>query len=326
MQLAKTIEDFMAGYFSTRGRSEKTKAAYGTDLAQLRGDFGADKPLNEIDADALEQWAREMRSRGYAPVSIRRKFATIRVFFKYWIRKGDLDKSPLWNIRLDLEPQRLLPRSLTASDMQRLIAQVWSDVELMSPTLLSPRDPRFLALRNVALIEILFATGMRVGELVSLGIRDWHDDESLFVVMGKGRRQRLALIPDERSRTAVKTYLLQRMAMNLGQEGLFVNPSGKRLSSQGAARVVVAAAKSANIEIRVTPHMIRHTVATLLLRCGADIRIVQEVLGHASIATTQRYTYVSKEHLFSTLRIHHPNNYLKFEFQARSKQLVLPLY
>ncbi len=316
MQLEQAVETFMAGYFSTCKRSVKTYAAYRTDLVQLEHHFGASTPIQMISADCLERWAQEMCSRGYAAVSVRRKFATVRVLFAYWVRRGFLDTSPLWRIRLDLGRERLLPRSLTISDMKRLIEQAWRGVDFASRDLLGLRDPRFLSVRNVAMVEILFATGIRAGELVSLGVRDWREDDSAFVVMGKGSRQRLAVMPDDRSRRAVKMYLFDRMTTDLGHDWLFVNASGKKISPQSVTRVIARLAQDAGCEARVTSHMIRHTVATLLLRYGADIRVVQEVLGHASIATTQRYTYISKEHLLSTLHVCHPNYHLNIELPS----------
>jgi integrase/recombinase XerC len=132
-------------------------------------------------------------------------------------------------------------------------------------------------------------------------------------------------MPDERSQGAVKLYLFHRMAMSLKHDGLLVNAWGRRLSPQGAARIIAGLAQQAGLERRVTPHMIRHTVATLLLRCGVDIRVVQEVLGHASIATTQLYTYVSKEHLLSTLHARHPNKHLDIEMPLHAIEGQLPL-
>jgi site-specific recombinase XerD len=195
--------------------------------------------------------------------------------------------------------------------------ELWRDLELVSSSpLKNPADSRFLHVRNAAALEILFATGMRVGELVSLTLQDWREDERTFVVRGKGSRQRLAFLPDDRSLKAVHLYLKHRRALDIGHDALFVNFAGNQLSTQGVARIVAETATAAKVTQRVTPHMIRHTVATLLLRFGADIRIVQEVLGHASIATTQRYTHVSKEHLFSVLRDRHPNHHLKIDWPA----------
>jgi site-specific recombinase XerD len=227
---------------------------------------------------------------------------------------------------MDLGRQRLLPRSLTEADVKSLIEYMWRDVDCTKATPPSPRDSRFLAIRNVAMIEILFATGIRVGELASLTCQDWREDEASFLITGKGLRQRVALLPDQRSQRAIRTYLKHRATLSLGHDSLLVNAAGRKLSSQGIARTITLAAKNCGIKARVTPHMIRHTVATLLLRCGADIRIVQEVLGHASIITTQRYTYVSKEHLTSTLKTLHPNHHINIELPGPADaQLLLPL-
>jgi site-specific recombinase XerD len=210
---------------------------------------------------------------------------------------------------LDLVRERILPKSLAPADAKRFIEQAWQRIETVTS---APRklDRRFLRLRDVAALETLFATGMRVGELVKLTFPDWREDERTFVVRGKGARQRLAFLPDDRSLKAFRLYIEQRRSVDLGHEWVFVNATGKQLSTQGVSRVVTETAKAAGVDRRVTPHMIRHTVATLLLRYGADIRIVQEVLGHASIATTQRYTHVSKEHLLSALQARHPNYHL----------------
>ena len=325
MQVEQAVEGFLSGYFSTCKRSAKTLAAYRIDLSQFQRRFGSHQFLKTLKADHLEHWATELRNTGYAPVSIRRKFATARVFFSYWVRKGVLEVSPLWKIRLDLGRQRVLPRSVSASDAKRMIEGMWGHVPCFAPALPSARDPRFLAFRDLVALEILFATGMRVGELASLRCADWLQDDDAFLVRGKGLRERLAFLPDERSKQALNMYMRHRSAMDLGHDGLLVNASGRQISTQGIARIITSAAKRSQLGNRVTPHMIRHTVATLLLRCGADIRVVQEVLGHASITTTQRYTYVSKEHLRSTLQATHPNYHLSVEVRhAPGAQLNLP--
>jgi len=305
MTLSDATEGFLNGYFSTCRRSDKTRTAYGIDLAQLQSYLGA-QDIALITPNQLEAWARELQSQGYASASIRRKFATVRMFFGHWVRRGELTQSPLWKIRLDLGRERVLPRNLTASDTQRLIETAWRGLDPST-------GGTFTNLRDLAAIEILFATGIRVGELVALRVSDWREDDGSFLISGKGSRQRLALLPDERSLHVVRMYVSQRAGRNLGHEILLVNSVGARISTQGIARILSQVAKLAGIEARVTPHMIRHTVATLLLRYGADIRVVQEVLGHASITTTQRYTHVSKDHLLSTLRARHPNHHLTIE-------------
>jgi integrase/recombinase XerD len=269
--------------------------------------------LQAVEPGTLEEWATSMRSDGYSGTSVRRKFATARVFFAYWLRKGILEQSPLWRIRLDLGRELILPRSLSPGEAQRLMEEAWRGVDTSQTVIFTPRDPRFLCMRNLVAMEILFATGMRIGELVNLRLVDWQEDETSLLVRGKGSRQRLAFLPDERSRKALRTYLWHRAGAGLNHDALLVNASGKSISTQGIARRITEAAVRATIATRVTPHMIRHTVATLLLRYGADIRVVQEVLGHASISTTQRYTHVAKDHLLATLRKCHPNHHLSIQ-------------
>jgi site-specific recombinase XerD len=310
LQLAAAIDGFLSGYFSTCRRSQKTQTAYEIDLSQFRDYVGAAESLEGISVETVEAWAGELKARGYAPVSMRRKFATLRVFFAYWVRKSELAASPLWRVRLDLGRQQQLPRALSAVDAKRLLEIAWSRTAPPTEQIARPSDRRFLAVRNLVAVEILFATGMRVGELAALRLGDWRQDEATFLVKGKGLRQRVAMLPDERSICATTTYFKLRASFDVGHDGLLVNAAGGRLTTQGVSRILAALAAGASIERHVTPHMIRHTVATLLLRNGADIRVVQEVLGHASIVTTQRYTHISKEHLTATLRAHHPSSHL----------------
>ena len=169
-----------------------------------------------------------MRTDGYASVSIRRKFATARVFFTYWVRRGALDKSPLWRIRLDLGREQLLPRSLSPGDAKLLIEEIWRNRSSNNPSGMKPSDSGFLHLRNVAAIEMLFATGIRVGELFSLEIENWCKADRAFVVKGKGSRQRLAFLPDDRSLKAVQMYLSARNTLALSHTGLLVNATGAR--------------------------------------------------------------------------------------------------
>ena len=310
MHITEAVVAFVVGYFSTCRRSCKTEAAYRTDLAQFQDRFGALTSLESVQPEALEQWARELTTNGYAAVSVRRKFATIRVFFGYWVRRGILENSPLWKIRLDLAKEQQLPRNIPAGDAKRLLEQAWRKADLGTTNSTSPADPRFLSWRNLAAVEVLFATGMRVGELVALTLFDWNEEERYFLVKGKGARQRLALLTDHRSLSAVANYLRHRRQWSLNHESFLLNAAGGKLSAQGVARLLSKLAVEAEVTLHLTPHMVRHTVATLLLRNGADIRVVQEVLGHSSIAMTQRYTHVSKEHLRATLQLHHPNHHL----------------
>jgi len=153
----------------------------------------------------------------------------------------------------------------------------------------------------------MFATGMRVGEVSALDVADFVVAESVFRVQGKGGRDRLAFVVDEQTVRIQREHLEARSQIATESHALFLNATGERLSTQGIANIIAKFRQDAGIARHITPHMLRHTVATLLLRNGVDIRVVQEFLGHASIATTQRYTHIAKEHLIGVLRKHHPS-------------------
>jgi len=167
-------------------------------------------------------------------------------------------------------------------------------------------SPRFLALRNYAFLDLLFATGIRVGEAASLTLAAYNEEERAYHVRGKGRRPRLAFLVDPKSLHLQATYRQARRAIQTPTDALFLNLHRAPLSTQGMANILRKLQTEAQLTRRVTPHMIRHTIATLLLRNGVDLRVVQEFLGHASITSTQRYTHVSKTHLIAALRDGHP--------------------
>ncbi len=307
MRLKTAIASFLEGYFSTCQRSPKTIQAYSLDLRQFCEFAGAWKRLENLGPEILERWAALLREGGYSSASIRRKFASLKVFFHYWTRRGEIRSSPASQLRLDLAPEVRLPKVLSLEDVQRLLAQARREVGRVPKRLRQASDPTFLALRNLAIVELLFATGIRVGELTSLRVGDIDNQRRQFVINGKGSRQRVAMLLDDSSHGAVTRYRKYRLALPADTDALFINLFGDALSTQGVAYNLSRLAVAAKIETRVTPHVIRHTIATLLLRHGADIRVVQEFLGHASIVTTQRYTHISRKQLERTLRTCHPN-------------------
>jgi integrase/recombinase XerD len=312
MQIKYACTDFLSGYFSTHDRSAKTKAAYTSDLVQFQVFVGAESEFANLDSTTIERFAADLRQNEYSPASIRRKIIVLKVFCGYWVRKGLLTESPFWRVKLSIGRTEQLPRSLTEREMRALL--MWTaqsrPTECQSPGMTHKERLAFgqyRAARNLALIDILFATGIRVGETSSLNITDFFEAEGMFKIKGKGGRARLAFAVDEKSLQIQKDHLRARIQIDTENSALFLNSSRKRLSTQGIANVVAQLRREAGIERHVTPHMLRHTVATLLLQNGVDIRVVQEFLGHASIATTQRYTHVSKEHLIAVLQKRHPS-------------------
>jgi integrase/recombinase XerD len=315
MDLKRAVQDFLEGYFSTHDRRRKTRVAYTTDLKQFTQFTDDHIELLSLTGTSIERWAAHLREEAFLPASIRRKIAVLKVFCSYWVRKGELKESPFWRVKLSIGKIQQLPRSLSEGEVEALLSQARRDHASGSfnPAPLRPKRvtklicPRYRALRNLALVDLLFATGMRVGEASSLNVEDFAVQEGMFIVEGKGGRRRLAFAVEEKTLQVQKDHLTARMKLGSDNPALFLNATGERLSTQGMTKIVARLRREAGIQRHVTPHMLRHTVATLLLRNGADIRVVQEFLGHASIATTQRYTHVTKEHLVSVLRKYHPS-------------------
>ena len=317
MQLGQACNKFVSGYFSTNERRKKTQAAYCSDLTQFKVFAGEDLLLKSVSGAVIERWCAHLRQQEYSPTSIRRKMVVLKVFCSYWVRKGSLRESPFWRVKLSYGRVEQLPRALSAREMRKLLSQARknnsparSSSHDKSATRFNPSrasSPEYRSLRNLAMVDLLFATGLRVGEVSSLNVQDFFMRESVYRVKGKGGRDRLAVVVDEETVRVQRKYLEARAQIETRSPALFLNSSGMRLTTQGIANVIARLREEAGIKRHVTPHMLRHTVATLLLRNGVDIRIVQEFLGHASIATTQRYTHVTKEHLIGVLRKRHPS-------------------
>ena len=195
--------------------------------------FGSKKSLQSVSPAALEEWILKMREKQLKTTTIRRKVAVVRLFFNYWVRRGTLDSSPFWKVRLDLKCERQLPRNLSPRDTKRLIEHVWAETRhVIGPFVSDLSDAQFRKLRNLAAIEILFATGMRVSELVNLTLGDWLEDDNCFVVTGKGSIQRLAFLPDERSVHAVRSYILARKHRPGDSAFLLVSAAGRHFKTQ----------------------------------------------------------------------------------------------
>jgi len=314
MRLKQANREFLSGYFSTHQRGEKTIAAYASDLKQFEQFASKSRELRSLDGRLIERWAAHLRQQAYAPASIRRKIVVLKVFCSYWVRRGVLSESPFWRVKLSYGRIEQLPRTLTEDEMRALLAQArrshaetQTELHAAGLRMSAASDVPYRSLRNLALIDLLFATGMRVGEVSCLDVKDFSPQESVFRVRGKGGRDRLAFTVDRNTSEIQCKHLQIRQKIETESPALFLNARGQRLSTQGISAVLTQLRIEAGIKRHITPHMLRHTVATFLLRNGADIRVVQEFLGHASIATTQRYTHITKEHLIGVLRKHHPS-------------------
>lgn len=271
--------------------SRHTTRAYRTDALQLVSHLGGDRRAKEIAPQDVESWVFHLRDAGLKSASRRRKLAVARWFFAECVRLGAIESSPCQGLRVRHGRYEALPRVLARDQVARLLAVVGDRV--VTP---GSATHTFLAFRDRAIVELLLATGLRVGELVGLSLASVDASSTRIRVRGKGNRERIALIRDEVCREALRSYLSLRESFVDNEHDLLISRSKRALSSQGVSCMLKALGAAAGIE-HLTPHVLRHTAATLLLEAGVSLRVVQEFLGHRSIGTTQRYTHVSLEHM-----------------------------
>ena len=278
-----------------QGTSPLTLEAYRRDVARLV-DYvrvkGATSPI-DITSRVLRDFVYHLKDLGLAPSSIRRNISAVRTYFRFLLSDGVVTRDP--SERLETPRRwRTLPDVLTVPEISRLLA---------APTLDDP-----LAFRDRAMLEIAYGAGLRVSEWISIGVRDVLFEEKLVRVFGKGSKERL--VPIGRSAIgAVATYVRElrpRLEKGAGKGVLFLNARGEPLSRMGAWKILRRYVERAGIEKSVSPHTLRHSFATHLLEGGADLRAVQEMLGHADISTTQIYTHVDREYLRQVHKQYHP--------------------
>ncbi|HET6466586.1 MAG TPA: tyrosine recombinase XerC [Nitrospiria bacterium] len=246
----------------------------------------------EVEPLKIRAYLAHLRQTGVQKSSIARKLAVIRTFFKYLQREGRLKNNPARLVTTPKQEQRL-PAFLTVDDATALM-EAFSIDEKTGP-------------RDRAILETFYSTGIRLSELVALNVNDLSPHEGLIRVQGKGRKERIVPI-GSKALAAIETYLAVVPFRQFHEERrpLFLNRVGKRLTTRTVARIVGRAAARLSKAPRVTPHALRHSFATHLLDGGADLRVIQELLGHARLSTTQRYTHVTTDKLIEVYDRTHP--------------------
>jgi integrase/recombinase XerD len=278
-----------------QGTSPLTLEAYRRDVERLV-DYarvkGATSPI-DITSRLLRDFVYHLKDLGLSPSSIRRNISAVRTYFRFLLSDGVVTRDP--SERLETPRRwRTLPDVLTIPEISRLLG---------APTLDDP-----MVFRDRAMLEIAYGAGLRVSEWISIGVRDVLFEDKLVRVFGKGSKERL--VPIGRSAIgAVATYVRElrpRLEKGGGKGVLFLNARGEPLSRMGAWKILRRYVERAGIEKAVSPHTLRHSFATHLLEGGADLRAVQEMLGHADISTTQIYTHVDREYLRQVHKQYHP--------------------
>ncbi len=277
------------------GNSRHTVASYLRDITRLSEyatPRGAKAP-EQLSAAQLREFIYFLKDLGLAPTTIRRQISAIRTYFKFLVGEGIAARDPSERIESP-KRWRTLPTVLTVAEVEKLLD--------------APNTNEPLAMRDVALLEFAYATGVRVSELVALKLQDILFSEGVARVFGKGAKERLVPV-GRRALGAVSSYAREiRPTLDRGKTRgfLFLNARGTPLSRVGAWGIIKAHSRRAGLVKRVTPHTLRHTFATHLLEGGADLRAVQEMLGHADLSTTQLYTHVDRDYLRTVHKSYHP--------------------
>jgi len=286
---AKThIDSFLKYLGVERDASSHTLRAYRKDLEDFFR-FVSIKPEDVELADVRGFIADQMRS-GLNKTTVSRRLASIRSFFKFLYREGYKKSNPAKLVPNPKTP-KLLPNFLSVDDTFSLVEK--------------PQGPGLLSARDRAILELLYSSGLRVSELSGLDAEDINTKEGLVKVKGKGKKERIVPV-GSKALDAVKSYLVERIALKRKDKALFLNRIGSRLTDRGVRRIVVKYARMIGIGGRIGPHALRHTFASHLLQGGADLRVIQELLGHSSLSTTQKYTHLDVTHLIDVYDKAHP--------------------
>jgi len=300
VSLSAESEEYLSWLAVERGRAANTLAAYRRDLTAYEAWLRLRSlKLDEVTESVVQEYVGALRAAGRRPASVARALVAVRSLHRFRVDEGNATEDPTGDVGGPRVPQGL-PKALTEDEVSGLIEAVTGS---------EPRDRR-----DRALLEVLYGTGMRISEAVGLSLGDLSLDEGVLRAFGKGSRERV--VPVGRLATAALVEWLgpggrpdmapERWARRGDAEAVFLNSRGGRLSRQGGWGIVRRYGDRVGLGDRLTPHVLRHSCATHMLDRGADIRVVQDLLGHASIATTQVYTKVSTDRLLAAYDQAHP--------------------
>lgn len=310
MHLDRAVNDFARYLSAERGFSEHTVRAYRSDLASLVAfaERSGASTASDLDLELLRSWLWESSNAGLAKATLARRSAAARSFGSWLARTGETAMDGAARLR-GPKPEQHLPRVLTRPQVEGLLEGLAARAAGPDPeseeSLAAYATTRALALRDLAVIELLYASALRVSELTGLDVADVDRSRLTVLVTGKGSKQRTVPfgIP---AAEAITAWLEARAALDPDGDALFVGARGKRLGTRAVYQLVASLLADVPGSGPAGPHALRHTAATHLLDGGADLRSVQELLGHASLGTTQIYTHVSTERLKESYAMAHP--------------------
>lgn len=299
--LKEYIKLYMDNCIYMKGLSDKSIKAYSIDMRQF-SDFQAEGDT-WYSKETIERYIKQLYQ-NYKPKTAKRKIACLKAFFHYLETEDYIASSPFHKITIKRREAMVLPKTISVSTVSKMLNKVYFASEREDKSEFFRKN----AVRDAAVMELMFATGVRVCELCTLLPDDIDLKSKIIKVHGKGSKERYIQITNKNVQSILKTYR-KLFSDEIGRCGyFFVNNRGDRLSEQSARFMVDKYAKQAGSDIHITPHMFRHTIATLLLEEDVDIRYIQELLGHSSITTTQIYTHISMSAQKRILTKKHPRN------------------
>ena len=284
------IESFLDSLYIEKGLSQNTVQSYKNDITSfaLWVDESINLPLVRISKIDINKYIAHLFKNGLKSSSVNRKISTIKSFFIFLLKKKHILVSPVEDIEM-IKQEKYLPISMSEKEVELLLE--------------SPNLDSFIGIRDRAMIEMLYATGMRVSELINLKITDIDHNRLVVKVMGKGSKERL--IPyGEVASDYLNVYLKNRKEINSNE--IFLSNRGKKITRSAFWNRIKLYLKKENLKESISPHTLRHAFATHLLNRGADLRSVQILLGHSDLSTTQIYTHIAKQRLGEILKKHHP--------------------
>lgn len=302
-ELKLNVERFLNDCRFMKGLSDKTIKAYSIDLKQFL-EFCNDMAWSE--KETIEYYIKEMYL-NYKPKTAKRKIACLKVFFRYLENNELFASNPFHKIQFKRHETLVLPKVIPTSTLAKILEEVYRRYNEIGHT-----DCYYkFIIRDIAVMELLFATGVRVSELCNLKIEDVELKNKCIKVFGKGAKERYIQLTNKDVISELKAYK-KTYLKEMNKTGFyFINNRGDKISEQSVRFMIDKYAKSIDTNLHITPHMFRHTIATLLLEEDVDIRYIQEFLGHSSITTTQIYTHVSLNAQKKMLQKKHPRNKLK---------------
>ncbi|MGI9861220.1 site-specific tyrosine recombinase XerD [Moorella naiadis] len=293
--MRELIDEFLYYLVVERGLAENTLASYNSDLQQFLQymEKAGIKNPEDVTRGLMVAYVVKMQQEGRSPATISQHLAALKSFYHFLLRERLVESDPTSNLESPRQTKKL-PQVLTVAEVEKLLNQ--------------PRPDTPAGLRDKAMLELLYATGLRVSELVALNIDQVHLEGEFVRCLGKGAKERVVPMGQVAS-FHVRTYLEHgrgKLVKKATEPALFVNHHGRRLSRQGCWKILKGYVRAANLQKDITPHTLRHSFATHLLENGADLRSVQELLGHADIGTTQIYTHLTRKKIREVYDEAHP--------------------